>query len=82
MKNFDARMDEIIRRSEEMKRLQRRRKKNGLVLIPVALCAVLCLTVILPGIPTDAYVSNGGAAGGMPGRGETPEERREAETMS
>ncbi|MBQ9838188.1 MAG: hypothetical protein IJO56_01635 [Oscillospiraceae bacterium] len=73
MKNFDARMDEIIRRSEEMKRLQRRRKKIGLALLPVALCAVLCLTVILPGIPTDAYVSNGGAAGGMPGRGETPE---------
>ena len=47
MKKIDARMDEIIRRSEEMKRQQRRRRKMVLAAIPVTLCSVLCVGVFL-----------------------------------
>ena len=64
MKNFDARMEEILRRSEEMKKMQQRRKKLLLTTIPVALCCVLCLGVF-PFWEGGRTGETGGANGGM-----------------
>ena len=64
MKNFDTRMEEILRRSEEMKKMQQRRKKLLLTTIPVALCCVLCLGVF-PFLEGGRTGETGGANGGM-----------------
>lgn len=49
MRNFDQRMDEIRRRSEELKLKQRKRRKLALTIIPAALCVALCAAAVLPG---------------------------------
>ena len=72
MRNFDQRMDEIRRRSEELKLKQRKRRKLALTVIPLALCLVLCLGVLLPEVyPSLEDGVSIEANGGMPGRGES-----------
>ena len=65
MNNFDARMEEILRRSEEMKKMQQRRKKLLLTTIPVALCCVLCLGVF-PFLEGGSSGETGSANSGIP----------------
>ena len=49
MRDFEARLEEIRRRSEVFKKKERRRRKLWLAVIPAALCAALCVTALLPG---------------------------------
>lgn len=49
MRDFEARLEEIRRRSEALKKKERRRRKLWLAVIPTALCAAICLTALLPG---------------------------------
>lgn len=64
MKNFDARMEEILRRSEELKREKRQRRKLVLTVIPVTLCCAACLGAVLLSLPSGRSGENGGAPGG------------------
>lgn len=58
MKDFNARLEEIRRRSEELKEKERRRKKRLLTVIPAVLCVVCCLFLIVPG--SDRATATGG----------------------
>lgn len=51
MRNFEERKAEIFRRSEERVRVRKRRQKQLLGIGIPLVCAVLCLTVLLPGEP-------------------------------
>ena len=64
MMNFGARMEEILRRSEEMKKVQQRRKRMLLTAIPMALCCVLCLG-IFPFLEGGRSGETGSPNGGM-----------------
>lgn len=77
MRNFDARMEEILRRGEELKKVQNRRKKRLLTVIPVALCCVLCLGVfpLLKG-------GSSGQTGGTNGGSTTPEHSDRFDSLS
>lgn len=77
MMNFDARMEEILRRSEEMKKVQQRRKRMLLTAIPMALCCVLCLG-IFPFLEGGRSGETGSPNGGMA----TPEHSEQHDCMS
>ena len=80
MKNFDARMDEIIRRSEELKEKERRRKKLLLTAIPAALCVVCCLFLIVPEL--DRSTESGGRGSANDGVYDVYEQEMQMESYS
>lgn len=49
MSDFSERLEEIRRRSEELKDKERQRRRRMLALIPAVLCAAICVIACLPG---------------------------------
>lgn len=66
MKNLDARLAEIRRRSEELEREKQQRRKLALTVIPVTLCCVVCLGAVVLSLPGGRAGETGGANGGLP----------------
>lgn len=62
MMDFDARLEEIRRRSEHLKRKERRRRGMLLTVIPAALCAVICIGMIMPKQPAKEIGTDPGNA--------------------
>lgn len=50
MSDFDARLGEIRRRSEALKKKERHRRRIVLTAIPAVLCAAICVNAIMPGL--------------------------------
>lgn len=73
MKDFDARLEEIRRRSEALKKAQQHRRKWAIAVMVSVFITVICAGAFLPGLQTAGEVQNGGTADGISEAPQSPE---------